>query len=155
MAIIPKAVLLATPIIASQALATGHFSHESGSSGDWTWKDVQGMYSALTNGKTPVKEYLVVFCTDPDSRGGISLTVGLNGDQVGDHRATFRFSSGASIDVIANYGNVTAKSAKGQEIIGSILSELRSGDSVKVVQKGLPVAEFSLRGSSAVLKRCS
>lgn len=141
-------------IIGAAVHATGHYPHTRGQVGDWWWKDVQGYYTAHTNGPNRPDDHFNVFCSDPNSLGGIRLQIGVQGTQAGDHRMTLAFDNGKKIDVIASYGSVSAKSAAGRRIIADIMSQLRSAGSLVVTKAGSPPTQFSLRGSSDVLKRC-
>lgn len=146
--------IVALVMSAAAVQATGHFPHKRGEIGDWWWKDVQGFYSAHTNGASVPGEHFNVFCNDPDSLGGVRLQISVRGDQVGDHRMTLSFDNGRSIDVIATYGGVSASSAAGRAIIADIMTQLRTAGSVIAVTNGAPPARFSLRGSSGALKPC-
>ena len=145
---------IAALIVSSPASATGHFPHESGKVGDWFWKDVEGFYTAHVLGQRRPGEMFVVFCNDPNSRGSVAFRAGVKASQVGEERLSLRFENGTSIDVIADYGRVSAKTSTGQQIIGNVMRQLRSAGRVEVIQAGAPIARYSLKGSTAALKRC-
>lgn len=138
-------------LAATTAGAMEHNQGQGGTFGDWSFEVGQGIRASRTESGGAS---LDVTCAPPEVFVKSSLYLGVDGQRLSG-KMGFRFNDGETVVAVFENNEFVADTAERAQMFGQVVSGLKRGNTVELVDGDATIATFSLRGSSKAIGDCT